>query len=161
MRKFIDAYYRLLTWLLVGTVVLLLIPVSLQILSRIPGEFISRYIWTEELARFLFIWMTMLGAMIAVRDGTHFDVDVWPELKPGPNAMLRIVSSIFVLLFALAFVWWGVQFTEFGWNQTSEIADLPMWLIFIAWPMAGFTWIAFLGESFVRDFHIVTKRRAS
>jgi TRAP-type C4-dicarboxylate transport system permease small subunit len=158
VRKFIDAWYRLLTWLLVGTVVLLIVPVTLQILSRVPGELIARYIWTEELARFLFIWMVMLGAMVAIRDGTHFDVDVWPELRPGPNAMLRIVSSIFVLILALAFVWWGVQFTSFGWNQTSEIADLPMWLIFIAWPITGLTWLLFLGESFARDFRIVVKR---
>jgi TRAP-type C4-dicarboxylate transport system permease small subunit len=102
--------------------------------------------------------MVMLGAMIAVRDGTHFDVDIWPDLKPGPNAMLRIVSSIFVLLMALAFAWWGAQFTSFGWNQTSEIADLPMWLIFIAWPITGLTWILFLAESFVRDIRIVAKR---
>lgn len=158
MRKFIDAYYRLLTWLVVGTVVILIIPVTLQILSRVPGEWIERYIWTEEAARFLFVWMVMLGAILAVRDATHFDVDIWPELKAGPNAMLRIVSSIFVLLFALAFVWWGVQFTYFGWYQTSEIADLPMWLIFIAWPITGASWILFLGEAFVRDVRIVTRR---
>ena len=32
------------------------------------------------MARFLFIWMIMIGAMVGVRESTHFDVDVWPEL---------------------------------------------------------------------------------
>ena len=50
----------------------------MQILARYV-DFIPRYIWTEEVARFCFIWIIMLGAMIAVRDDTHFDVDVLPQ----------------------------------------------------------------------------------
>jgi TRAP-type C4-dicarboxylate transport system permease small subunit len=61
-------------------------------------------------------------------------------------------------MFALVCVWWGWQFTSFGWDQTSEIADLPMWLIFIAWPIAGMTWLIYLGEQFAGDFRIVTGR---
>ena len=108
---------------------------------------IPAWIWTEEMARFLFIWMVMLGAMIGVRDGTHFDVDVWPELKPRANALLRIVSMVFVLVFALVFVWYGIKFVQFGWNQTSELADLPMTYIFVAWPLTGLTWLLFFGSS--------------
>ena len=154
MSKLIDAWYRLLSALIVVTVVILIIPVLLQILSRFT-EIVPRYIWTEEMARFFFIWMVMLGAMVAVRDGTHFDVDVWPDLKPRANAMLRLVSSLFVLLTAIVFCWWGVQFTAFGWNQTSEIADLPMWLIFIAWPLLGATWQLFLWQGWGRDVRIL------
>ena len=138
MRKFIAGYYRLLDVLLVVTVAVLIVPVTIQMFSRFTA-LIPAWIWTEEMARFLFIWMVMLGAMIGVRDGTHFDVDVWPELKPRANAMLRIVSMLFVLLFALVFVWYGVKFVQFGWNQTSELADMPMTYIFIAWPLTGLT----------------------
>jgi TRAP-type C4-dicarboxylate transport system permease small subunit len=145
MRKFIAGYYRLLDVLLVLTVAVLIVPVTIQMFSRFTA-LIPAWIWTEEMARFLFIWMVMLGAMIGVRDGTHFDVDVWPELKPRANAMLRIVSMLFVLLFALVFVWYGVKFVQFGWNQTSELADMPMTYIFIAWPLTGLTWLLFGGE---------------
>ncbi len=147
MKKILDRYHTLLTWLMVATVVVLLVPVSLQIFSRFT-ELIPRYLWTEEASRFLFIWLIMLGAMIGVREGTHFEVDLWPELGARGNALLKIVSNLFVLVFALVFSWWGVGFTQFGWNQTSEIADLPMWMIFIAWPVSGLTWVVFLGESF-------------
>ena len=63
MRKLIDGYCRLLTWLMVATVAILVVPVSLQIVSRYT-HLIPSYIWTEELSRFLFIWMVMLGAMV-------------------------------------------------------------------------------------------------
>jgi TRAP-type C4-dicarboxylate transport system permease small subunit len=154
MRKLVDVYYRLLNWLLVISVAILIIPVSLQIFSRYTS-LIPSYIWTEEMARFFFIWMIMIGSMVAIRDGGHFDVDLWPELAPRPNALLRIVSSVFVLVMALVFIWYGIKFVQFGWNQTSELADLPMPFIFAAWPLAGFTWVVFLGERFLQDLRIV------
>lgn len=159
MRKFIDGYARLLNWLLGASVAILVIPVTLQMLARQTG-LIPNWIWTEEMARFFFIWMVMLGAMVAVRDGTHFDVDVWPELEARANAILRLVSSIFMLLTALVFCWWGVKFTSFGWDQTSEIADLPMWLIFIAWPILGATWLLFIWQGWGRDVRLLRQEEA-
>ena len=154
MRRFIGFYHRLLTWLMVGTVAVLIVPVTLQIVSRYTA-LIPSWIWTEELSRFLFIWMVMLGAMIGIREGTHFEVDVWPDLGPKATALLRIVSNAFVLVFALVFVWWGIAFVRFGWNQDSELAELPMAFIFMAWPVAGITWVLFLGESFLANFRIL------
>src|SRR5438552_6370146 len=122
MRRSINAYYHLLSVLLGASVGILVVPVTIQMISRFTA-LIPAWIWTEEMARFLFIWMVMLGAMIGVRDGTHFECDVWPELKPRPNAVLRIVSMACVLVFALVFVWYGIKFVQFGWNQTSELAD--------------------------------------
>jgi TRAP-type C4-dicarboxylate transport system permease small subunit len=155
MRTFIAGYYRLLNWLLVATVAILIIPVSLQIFSRYTA-LIPSYIWTEEMARFFFIWMIMLGAMIGIRDGAHFDVDLWPELKPRANALLKILTSVFVLVFALVFIWYGIQFVQFGWSQNSELAELPMAFIFVAWPLTGFTWVLFLGEGFVANLRVLT-----
>jgi TRAP-type C4-dicarboxylate transport system permease small subunit len=154
MKRLLEFYHRLLVWLLVGTVAVLIVPVTLQILSRSTG-LIPSYIWTEELARFMFIWMVMIGAMIGVREGTHFEVDVWPKLGTTANALLRMVSQIFVLIFALVFVWWGVQFTRFGWDQVSEIAELPMWMIFAAWPIVGITCVLFIGEAFVENMRVL------
>src|SRR5262245_43118390 len=154
MRKLIDGYYRLLNILLVVTVALLIVPVTLQMISRQTG-LIPAWIWTEEMARFLFIWMVMLGAMIGVREGTHFEVDVWPEMKPRANAVIGLISMIFVLITALIFVWYGIKFVQFGWDQTSELAELPMTYIFIAWPLTGFTWLLFGIPRLLADIRII------
>src|SRR5438034_10234678 len=116
MKKIIVAYSRLLTWLMAATVGVLVLPVSLQIISRYTA-LIPSYIWTEELSRFLFIWMVMLGAMIGIKEGAHFEVDVWPELGRRANAVLRMVSNLCVLVFALVFLYWGIKFVQFGWYQ--------------------------------------------
>ena len=144
---------------MVGTVAVLIVPVTLQILSRYTG-LIPSWIWTEELSRFLFIWMVMLGAMIGMREHSHFEVDVWPDLGPKPTALLRIVSDLLVLVFALVFVWWGIEFVRFGWDQLSELAELPIPWIFFAWPMAGVTWVIFLGESLVDSWRVLAGKDA-
>ena len=144
-KRFTAAYSRLLSWLLVASVAIIIVPVSLQIFSRYT-DLIPSYIWTEEMARFLFVWMVMIGAMIGVRDAAHFEVDVWPQLGTRANALVRIVSGLGILAFALVFLWGGYLFTAFAWKRLSELAELPLWMIHIAWPVTGLTWLVFQGE---------------
>ncbi len=68
---------------------------------------------------------------------------------------------MFVLVFALVFVWYGIKFVQFGWDQTSELAELPMPYIFVAWPLAGLTWVLFLGEHFRRRTCASLRRRSA
>jgi len=159
-RAFVAWYAAALSWLLVLSVAILIVPVSLQIFSRYT-ELIPSYIWTEEMARFLFVWMIMIGAMIGIREGTHFEVDVWPQLSPRAAAGLRIVSGIAVLVLALVFLWFGGEFTRFAWNRISELAELPLWLIHIAWPLTGATWLVFQGERMRDDFGALASGRAA
>jgi TRAP-type C4-dicarboxylate transport system permease small subunit len=131
--------------------------VSLQIFSRYTA-LIPSYIWTEEMARFFFVWSIMVGAMVGIREGTHFVVDLWPPLPARAQAALRLVSGLFVLLFALTFLWWGIDFTRFALNRISELAELPLWVIHVAWPVAGATWMLFLGEQMWNDLREIFRR---
>jgi TRAP-type C4-dicarboxylate transport system permease small subunit len=110
------------------------------------------------MARFMFIWTIMLGAMIGVRESTHFEVDVLPQLPPRGEAVARLLGRFGVLVAAFVFVVAGVEFTRFAWRRTSELADLPLWYIHVAWPVTGATWIAFLGEQVLDDLKIVFGR---
>lgn len=156
-RRATFLYSRILDLLLVLTVVILIVPVTLQIFARFT-ELLPRYIWTEEAARFLLVWMVMIGAMIGVREGSHFVVDFFPSLTGRAKAALDIVSGLFVLVFGFVFLWWGIEFTEFAWFRISELAELPLWLIHIAWPIAGFSWLLFAGERMWDDVQILRGR---
>ena len=134
---------------------LLIIPVAMQVLSRYTG-IIPRYIWTEEVARFCFMWIIMIGATIAVRDDTHFDVDILPKPKTQRGeALLRLIVHFFMLLTALVFVRYGYDFAKFGYAQHSELTGINMLSIHIAYPLAGIIWIVFLGEKVYDDITIV------
>ena len=158
-RRLTRWYYQLLTWLVALSVIVLLIPVSLQIFSRYT-PLVPTYIWTEEMARFLFIWTIMLGAIIGVRESAHFDCDVWPQVSRRVAAVGRLLGRLGVLITAFIFIWAGIEFTKFAWHRTSELGDLPLWLIHIAWPIAGVSWTIFLGEQMLDDLRIATGRSA-
>jgi TRAP-type C4-dicarboxylate transport system permease small subunit len=112
------------------------------------------------MARFLFIWSIMIGAMIGVRESSHFEVDLWPQVPPRIEAAVKLVAKLAILIFALVFVWSGIEFTEFAWHRISELAELPLWLIHIAWPMTGVTWLVFLGEQMLDDLRVISGRMA-
>lgn len=159
-RRFTAAYATFLTHLLAFSVAVIVVPVTLQMVSRYTN-LIPAYIWTEEMARFLFIWMILIGAMIGVRESSHFEVDVWPTLSRRSEAAVRIAARLGILAMAIVFVVGGIEFTRFAWYRTSELADLPLWMIHIAWPAAGITWIVFLGEQFYDEVRILMGRSIS
>jgi len=146
MKKIIDIYYSFLKIILTFLMGLIIIPVTMQIFARYV-DFIPRYIWTEELSRFCFIWIILVGAMIAMRKDEHFTVDLLPSPKTnkGKAISLMLVDSM-TFLMAMIFVIWGWPLVKFGLLQTSEMAEMPMVFIYIAWPLTGITWIIFLSE---------------
>jgi TRAP-type C4-dicarboxylate transport system permease small subunit len=147
-RRVSDAWYRVLCFLMMVALAALLVPVSLQIFSR-HTSFVPTYIWTEEMARLMFIWVIMIGAMVGMRERSHFVVDVFPELSPRANARVELLAGLATLLFAMIFLWAGWEFTQFAFNRISELAELPLWTIHIAWPVLGASWLLFHGEHMV------------
>jgi TRAP-type C4-dicarboxylate transport system permease small subunit len=153
-RRLTFYYSRVLDLLLAISVAIIILPVTLQIFARFT-DWLPRYIWTEELARFLLVWMIMIGAMIGVREGTHFTVDLFQNLRGRTKAAMDILSGLFVLFFAYVFLVYGWEFTDTAWFRISELAELPLWMIHVAWPISGATWILFAGERMWDDLQVL------
>ncbi len=159
MRSLNAMLYRMLQFVLTALMAIMIIPVTLQIASRF-FDFIPRYIWTEEVARFCLMWLIMLGATIAVRDGTHFDVDVLPTPKTAQGrAMGRLLVHVAMFLVALIFIGFGWRFAMFGYDQSSEMTGINMLSIHIAWPLAGILWFLFLLEKMLDDLKLYREGR--
>jgi len=159
MRSLNARLYRCLQALLTALIAVMIVPVTLQIFSRFI-DFIPRYIWTEEAARFCLIWLIMLGATIAVREGTHFDVDVLPTPRTAKGkAVARLVVHVAIFLVALIFIAFGWRFALFGWEQNSEMTGINMLSIHIAWPLAGICWFLFLLEKIADDLKLYVDGR--
>lgn len=118
----------------------LAVPVAMQVISRYTG-IIPTYLWTEELATFIFIWIVMIGSMVAVWDGTHFDVHVIPDAN---SPLFRLIQTgivhIAILLFALLFAFYGIEYAEFGGRQRSVMMRANLLITHIAVPIAGVVW---------------------
>jgi tripartite ATP-independent transporter DctM subunit len=88
-----------------GTEALAAILVVVEI-AVLAGGVISRYvfdaplIWSDDLARFLFLWLSMLGAVIALERGEHMRLSVVvSRVPPGIRDWLEAVASLVVVLF--------------------------------------------------------------
>lgn len=155
MTTWLDAYHRTLKIVLTILMGALIVPVTLQIVSRYTG-IIPRYTWTEEVARFCFVWIIMIGSMIAVRDQAHFDVDVLPAPKTTKGrGWSGLVVHLGMMLMAVAFVRYGFDFAVFGFRQTSEMSGINMLSIYISFPLAGVTWALFLVEKLRIDVGLI------
>ena len=86
----------------------------------------------------------MIGSMIAVWDGTHFQVEV---LRQAKSPLLKLLQNGFVLLllilFGLLFAWYGIEYTKFGSIQNSVMMGANMAVTHVSVPLAGFVWTVF------------------
>jgi len=126
-----------------GLMLSLAIPVGMQVIARYTG-IIPVYLWTEELATFIFVWVVMLGSTLAVWEGTHFDVQVIPDAQ---SPLLHFLQKGFVLvvvaLFALLFAWYGIEYAKFGGIQNSVMMRANLMITHISVPIAGLLWAVF------------------
>ena len=121
----------------------LAIPVGMQVISRYTG-IIPTYLWTEELATFIFVWVVMIGSMVALWDGTHFNVVITPDaVSPLGTLIQKSVVYLFVLIFAVLFASYGVEYAKFGSIQSSVMMRLNLLWTFITVPLAGVVWAVF------------------
>jgi TRAP-type C4-dicarboxylate transport system permease small subunit len=154
-KSWLDFYSGILKVLLTTLLMLMIVPVLLQILSRYTG-IIPRYIWTEEVARFCFVWIVMIGSMIAVRDESHFKVDLLPPPETDRQKGIGdLIVHVAMMLMALVFAWYGYEFSKFGYIQHSEMSGINMLSIYISFPLAGVTWAVFLVERIVADAKMI------
>jgi TRAP-type transport system small permease protein len=155
MKALIDAYFRLLRVVLTALLALLVVPVTLQIAARYT-DLIPRYIWTEEAARFLFIWVIMIGATIAVRERTHFDVDILPKPKTARGVAIGglVVDAAFLVI-AMVFVVYGYGYAVFGYRQTSELTGINMLTMHIAFLIAGLSWVVCIVERAISALGVI------
>ena len=94
--------------------------------------------------------------MIAVRDSSHFDVDLIPRPKRfRSQGILQLVRHIAMLALAGIFLYYGIDFAKFGFAQNSEMSGINMLSIYISFPLAGLSWALFLGEKIYQDIRVI------
>ena len=94
--------------------------------------------WSEELARFLLVWLTFLGASVAYFRGVHASVDflVW-RLGPRGQRALNILVYVLSLAFFVVMIVYGWQFAHFIRLQVSAALYLPKWIPHGIIPLSG------------------------
>ena len=131
---------RLLLAVMMGA---LAIPVAMQVVSRYTG-LIPTFLWTEELATFLFVWIVMIGSVVAVWDRTHFDVRITRDASSPLGRFLQdSVVHLAIMIFGAFFLFYGIEYAEFGARQRSVMMRANLAITHVSVPVAGGFWLLF------------------
>lgn len=125
---------------LVGTV--LILSVLLQIISRFI--MLQPFPWTEELARFSFIWFCFLGSAYTLRRNLHLGIDYYYlKFGLGSRRIIDIVVTSLIIIFGVLLVVLGMRMVGITGIQRSPIMRLRMSYMYAVLPVTGALYIIF------------------
>lgn len=136
VRNLIDRY---LGYALAAIMGVMAINVLWQVFSRFvlgsPSSF------TDELARYLMIWIGVLGAAYVAGKRMHVAIDIIPsKLSPGKQKRLKIIVNCIIILFSLfALVVGGFRlvYITYVLDQHSPALQIPLAVVYLIIPISG------------------------
>jgi TRAP-type C4-dicarboxylate transport system permease small subunit len=136
MKKLIDLFFKLLE---LGVVLCLLAMVIM-----VFGNVVMRYAFnsgiliSEEMSRYAFIWLTYLGAMVAMREGGHLGVDTLFKHLPLMGKKVSVFLSESLMLFMNCMFYWGTfKMHELQVTNVSPVAGISMiWIYGLGYVVA-------------------------
>jgi len=129
--RFLDKFEEIV---LIMGLALMGLAVALQIFMRYL--FNMPLVWSEEFARYIFVWISFIGASYGVRQGSHIAMEFFFN-KFGPRMRKRVAVSTHVLSIA-AFAYLiptAIYFTRSQHLIASSAMDIPMSWLFAAVPI--------------------------
>ncbi len=118
---------------------LMVINVTWQVMSRYIFQNPSSY--TDELSRYMLIWLGMLGAAYVAGQDQHLAIDILPRKLSGiPKTRLMIVINALVLFFALAVMVLGgsnLVYITYLLQQKSATLQVPLAFVYTIIPISG------------------------
>lgn len=137
LKKLGQLYNKLEEYLLVYSLAFTVLLIFCQVILRYV--FNSSLTWSEELARYLFIWQIWLGTSIAFRDKKHIIIETLPgKLKGRAKISMQIVVDLIWLGFCVFIVIAGFQLTASiaGRGTSSTGLNMPMQLVYASLPVS-------------------------
>jgi TRAP-type C4-dicarboxylate transport system permease small subunit len=144
VRRVVD---HALEWVLVTFMSLMVINVLWQVTTRFllrdPSSF------TEEVARYLLVWVGILGGAYAVGKRIHLAIDLLPsKLEGRRKAMLELFIEICIFIFAalvLVVGGSGLVWLTLDLGQTSAALQVPLGFVYLVLPLSGLLMMFYSG----------------
>jgi len=140
LRALKDGLNKGLELFIVGTMALLVVDVVWGVFTRYALGQQAK--WSEELARFLLVWVALLGGAVAFRTKAHLGVDYFAnQLHPDARKLTAVVAHLVVLFFAAAVLLLGgasVVREALALEQTTPALGWKMGYVYLALPISGF-----------------------
>ncbi len=136
---------------LVGMVAIMTIIIIIQVFMRYL--FLYSLSWSEEVARYLMIWVAFLGASLALKYGFHIGVEfVTTRIPEKARLHVNLVAKLSILVFLIFFTIGGFQVSWAVRDQDSPALLFSMGYAYLSAPMGGVFMIIQLLNSLMEDW---------
>lgn len=139
---------KLIHGVTVAIFLVLVIVVFLQVICRMIGIAVP---WTEEVARFLFIWLIYLAGYITINKGLNITFDLVLDSLPDKiwKVVFTLVNIISIIFLGLIVVL-GSKVAAMNMTQLSTVLRIPIGLIYWAIPVGSVAMIVAQIEMYVK-----------
>jgi len=94
--------------------------------------------WTEEIAKYLLIWISMIGSAIAVRIGGHMGVGMFvSKLRQRPRTVVTWINQLAIVGFIVILIYLGMKVSIKELHTFGYTTRIPMFWPFLAIPVGG------------------------
>jgi TRAP-type transport system small permease protein len=133
-KSVIGALERVEEWITFFFLMVMCVFLLLQLFSRFVLN--SPLLFTEEVSRFSYVWITFIGMSLATKTGDHIKVDFFVGLLPVAVRMVvgKIVNTV-SLLILLYLCWLGIRFLAFSGMNESAALKLPLNFVYVSLPI--------------------------
>lgn len=122
-------------YFIVWTLAIMTILIFIQVIMRYV--FSNSLSWSEEMARYLFLWCSWIGASYAVKERSHFRVEMFANMIKGQSRKYyELLILIIWALFSLMMTWYGTELLLFihDSGQISSAMEIPMTIPYASVP---------------------------
>lgn len=150
MSKISDLFEKITVRMVACLLMILTFNVFFQVLSRHLIK--MPMVWTEEIARFSFIWCAFLGASLAVKNKAHFAVQLLTERFKSLNKSFAVFVYLCMLIVAGVFLIQGIRYSIMGLDRISPTVNIKMIWIYASIPISAFLMIFYILELLFWEF---------
>lgn len=127
---------RWLEPLLVAILVVLVVVVLANVIGRYFFGFALT--WADEMARFLFVWLTFLGATVGLARGAHIGMDIVVQALPRRGARaLQALALLLIMIFLGVWGWYSVELVQRSMTLRTPAMGLPVGYIYAIAPVSA------------------------
>lgn len=135
-----ERFERFFVWtnkMLIGVMMgLMFILVFTNVVARYCFGF--SFMTAEEISTFLMIWITYLGAGLALREGRHAAIDLFQDFLPRKiRLVLRAFLGILILSFFLVLAYYGIKLSQFAWGQETMATQISKGIPYLGVPIGA------------------------
>lgn len=129
LKKLMDRYCQLLSVLMVIGLALMVVLVFTNVVMRYA--FNSGITVSEELSRWLFVWVTFLGAIVAMHEGAHLGSDMLVSRLSIRGKKFCLLLGHLLMLFVCWLMFKGsLDQVKVNWDSTSAVMEVSMGIFY-------------------------------